>query len=50
MLRDEARKRADVAENANVVYLAHHTVDYLSFERPEHDGFVVDWIDGKTAS
>ena len=48
--RDETRQRSDLREEACTVHLSHHSVQYLTFERSEHDGFVFDGIDDEPTS
>lgn len=50
VLRDETREWTNVAENSNIVDLSDYPIDDLSFEGPEHDGFIADGIDCEAAS
>lgn len=44
VVRYEARQGSDLREHAHFVHLRHDTVQDFAFERPEHDGAVLDRI------
>ena len=48
--RDEAAEGADLREKSHLVDLSHHGVQNFTLERPEHDGFVLDWVDHESFS
>lgn len=48
MVRDEARKRSDLSEDADLVDLLHDSIEHLAFEGPEHDRLVLHRINHKT--
>ena len=45
MTGDEAGERADLSEQSHLVHLGDHSVEDLSLEGPEDDGFVLDGVE-----